>query len=190
MAELVFHYGVMGGGKTTALILDEYNNTERGKNCIILKPAIDTRHGKIYGWGKIKSRVLKSEHQALYIDKVIPSDYKLFDKVYADEIQFFTEDDIYALSEIVDKYNIDVHCYGLKTDSTGELFKASAKLLAIADKCIELPLLCKCGRPATHHIRYINGKIAENQSGIMVEKGKVEYKSLCRKCWKEMLGKL
>ena len=189
MAELVFKYGVMTSGKTLALLVDEYNACNRGKSCIIIKPAIDTRHGKIKGWGRIKSRALQGSHKALYIEKVVASDYVLFDNIYVDEVQFFKEDDIYELSEIVDKYNKNVYCYGLKTDSAGELFKASAKLLAIADECEELGSLCKCGKSATHHIRYIDGKIAEDQSGIMVEKGKVEYKSLCRRCWKEMLGK-
>ena len=189
MAELVFNYSVMGGGKTTALILDEYNSIRRNERSIIIKPAIDTRDGIIKGWGRIKSRVIKGDHQALYVEKVIPEEYIFFDNIYVDEIQFFTPEDIVALSDIVDKYNKNVYCYGLKTDSAGELFKASAKLLAIADRCVEMPLKCKCGKPATHHVRFINNELAEDQSGIVVEKDKVTYKSLCRACWKEMLGK-
>ena len=189
MAELVFNYSVMGGGKTTALILDEFNASERGEKTLIIKPAIDTRHGKIKGWGNIKSRAIVGQHKAWYVENIYHEDFKLFNTIYVDEVQFFKPEDIYELSQIVDKEGINVYCYGLKTDSAGELFKASAKLLAIADRCIEIPCKCKCGKLATHHIRYINGEIAKNQSGIMVEKGKITYKSLCRQCWKEILGK-
>ena len=51
MAELIFNFSVMGGGKTTSLLLNEYNEIERGKKAIIIKPAIDTRDGNFHGWG-------------------------------------------------------------------------------------------------------------------------------------------
>ena len=189
MAELVFNFSVMGGGKTTQLLLNEYNEVQRGRKAIIIKPAIDTREGKFHGWGRIKSRVIVGTHQALYVEKVIPEDYALFDIIFVDEIQFFKYEDIYALSEIVDKYDIDVICYGLKTNCEGHLFEGSEALLALADRCNEIQKVCKCGRLSNMHIRYINGKIAEDQKGIAIEKGNVTYESLCRQCWKKALNK-
>lgn len=189
MAELVFYYGAMGGRKTTTLILDEADATRQKKKCIIIKPILDTRDGEVNGWGKIKSRVLESEHQALYVDRINAEDYVLFDNIYVDEIQFFKKEDIIALSDLVDKHGKNVYCYGLKTAASGELFEASAQLLAMADRCVELPVQCICGRVATQHVRYIDDKVALNQSGVEVEQGKVTYKSVCRSCWKEILGR-
>jgi hypothetical protein len=39
-------------------------------------------------------------------------------------------------------------CYGLRTDSNGDLFEGSARLLAVADRLTEVKNTCHCGKKA------------------------------------------
>lgn len=186
MAKLSFYYSVMGGGKTTSLLQTEYNYAQQGFKPLIIKPKMDDREGAYDGFGPIKSRILTGKHQALYVDSITPEALKGidFNILLVDEVQFFTPKDIEALSDIVDKKNIPVLCYGLKTDVNGNLFESSAKLIAIADELHEIERICKCGQKATMHVRYVNGKVDISGQPIAVEKGNVTYDSVCRKCWK------
>ena len=187
MAKLFFYYSVMGGGKTTSLLQTEYAYRQNGFMPLIIKPTIDDREGAQHGWGPISSRVLTGKHQALYVDSITPDTFKGldFNILLVDEAQFFKAQDIEALSDIVDKRNIPVLCYGLKTDANGNLFEGAAKLLAMADEIKEIERACKCGQKAIMHVRYINGKVDKSGQAIAVEKGNVTYESLCRQCWKQ-----
>ena len=180
----------MGCGKTTALLQTEYNYSKRGFKPLIVKPKRDDRDGSFNGFAPIQSRIFAGKHQALYVDAITPDILKNvdFNILLIDEVQFFKAKDIEALSEIVDKQNIPVVCYGLKTDTNGNLFEGSAKLLAIADSIKELKHICKCGSKATMHVRYIDGKVDTSDGVIVVEKGNVTYDSVCRKCWKKIMG--
>ena len=49
-----------------------------------------------------------------------------------------TKQQVYQLSDVVDKLKIPVLCYGLRTDFQAELFEGSKYLLAWADQLEEL----------------------------------------------------
>ena len=188
MAKLFFYYSVMGGGKTTSLIQTEYTYRKNGFKPLMIKPKLDDREGAQNGWGSISSRILTSKHQALYVDSITPESLKGidFDIVLVDEVQFFKPKDIEALSDIVDKKNIPVLCYGLKTDANGNLFSGTAHLMAVADEIKEIEHPCACGEKATHHIRRVDGQVDKGGDSIAVEKGNITYESVCRKCWKNI----
>ncbi len=194
MAKLHFYYSVMGAGKTTSLLQAEYNYFHQGFKPLIIKPKLDDREGFNDGWGKIQSRILIGEHKALYIENINAKELKTkvdFNILLVDEVQFFKEADIEALSDIVDEFDIPVICYGLKTDTNGNLFEGTKKLLAIADDIKEMKHICKCGAKANMHIRYIDGVLDKSGQSIAIEKGNITYESVCRKCWKKkMNGKL
>lgn len=188
MAKLYFYYGVMGAGKTTSLLQTEYNYSKQGYKPLIIRPKLDDREGQQNGFGPVQSRIFAGKHQALYVDSITPEVLKdiNFDILLVDEVQFFKPADIEMLSQIVDKDNIPVVCYGLKTDVNGNLFEGAAKLIAIADSIKELKHICKCGSKAVMHIRYVDGKVDNSHKPIAVEKGNITYASVCRKCWKEI----
>lgn len=196
MAKLEFFYGVMNSSKTTNLLQVDFNYKELGYKPLIIKPCLDTRDGEQKGVGTIQSRLIKEGRECLYVsslDEVYKDlrdafSNKKYDVLFVDEVQFFSETDICILADICDSYDIPVLCYGLKTDSNGNLFKASGKLFAISDKQTEVKQVCKCGRKAIMHVRLVNGKPVLNDSSVAVEDGKVEYRSVCRKCWKELTG--
>lgn len=198
MAHLMFFYGSMNSGKSTALLQTNYDYTQAGFKPLIIKPKTDTRDGVQDGWGTIKSRLIDDNISCYYMDSIVED--RLFytigkcgyNLILVDEVQFFRDDDIWALSNVVDNLNIPVFCYGIKTDSNGHLFDGVKQLLAIADEIVEIKHICSCGQEnANMHIRYINGVPCIDGDVIAIDgKDKVEYKSVCRKCWKKIIGNL
>ena len=191
VAKLKFYYSVMNAGKTTQLLQADNIYTRKGYKTLIIKPSVDDREGECNGWGTIESRLIKEDTPCLYVDEV--NEKQLLEEnpdiIFVDESQFFTRDDIYTLTEIVDKHNIPVLCYGLKTDVNGNLFEGSKALLALADEIKEIEQICDCGEKASVHLRYVDGNLEKDGSSVAIEKGQTTYESVCRKCWKERLGR-
>lgn len=145
MAKLYFYYSAMNAGKSTTLLQSSYNYQERGMNTLVYTAAIDDR----YGVGKVSSRIGISQDARLF-----KNDSNLFDEITAyiadeklhciliDEAQFLTKQQVYQLTEVVDKLKIPVLCYGLRTDFQSELFEGSRYLLAWADQLEELKTIC------------------------------------------------
>lgn len=195
MAKLKFYYGTMGSGKTTEALKTFSMYQRKGYNPLIVKPQIDDREGKFNGWGTVKSRIIPDTRPAYYTNNVSkdiydnpPQDFKV---LIVDEAQFFSEADIFSLASIVDDKDIDVICYGLKTDCNGRLFRGAATLLAIADEFKELDNLCDiCGKnkPAMH-IRYIDGVMDKAGESVAIQKGNIDYKAVCRQCYKKEIVK-
>jgi thymidine kinase len=193
MAQLKFYYGTMGSGKTTELLKTADIYDRKGVEVAIIKPIIDDRNGKQEGWGTIESRLVNNLSKKAYYFKNIVNEVtnKIpFEMLFVDEAQFLSSNDIKELATYVDVYNIDVYCYGLKNDVSGRMFSGSRELMTIADECIEMKNLCqydRCRNNANFHLRYIDGVVDTSNIPIMIEKGNVTYKSLCRKHYmKEM----
>lgn len=185
MGKIVFNYGCMGSGKTTAMLtkFDSYNRS--GKHPIIIKPCIDNREGNFVGWGITKSRIVKDSQPSYYYNNLEEELKNLdFEILFVDEAQFLTEEDVSVLCKISE--NKDIICYGLKTDVNGKLFSGSAALIAIADELKELEVPCEidgCYDKAVAHVRYINGERDIGGKSVAIESEDIKYKSVCRKHW-------
>lgn len=196
MAKLYFRYGAMGSSKSANILMVRYNYEERGQYAILLKPRTDDRDGE----HKIQSRIGLSA-PAEYVDDFLKEISKLWNgketeylyhgkkvnAILVDEAQFLSPEEVDALSDIVDFYEIPVLCYGLRTDFLNHLFPGSRRLMEIADVIEEVPTVCWCGKRAQCNTRYSNGKIV--REGAQIRLGSNEsYVALCRKHYKE--GKL
>ncbi|RUO45411.1 thymidine kinase [Idiomarina aquatica] len=191
MASLYFTYSAMNAGKSTSLLQVAHNYEERNQQVLLMTPAIDDRAGS----GKIASR-LGIKRQAMSFG----SDCNLIDKVLAehrrtpidclliDEAQFLTEQQVWQLSTLVDRHDIPVMCYGIRTDAFGNAFPGSAVLLAIADKLVEMKTICHCGRKATMSLRVDENGQAVTMGQQIAIGGNDRYVSCCRKHWKEAMG--
>lgn len=179
MAKLHFYYGVMSSSKSAQLGINAFNFDRTGNKWEAIKPVIDNR----YSATDIVSRIgIKTKATALKnLDDYKPKRGTQF--ILVDEVQFFSSSDIEKLARIADTTKITIFCYGLKTDSNGELFPASAKLLAEADELHQIETVCEmphCSTMASHHIKFdANGNVV--RSGPVVEVGASQYKSVCRK---------
>ncbi|MFC1234062.1 thymidine kinase [Vibrio sp. F74] len=192
MAQMYFYYSSMNAGKSTTLLQSSFNYQERGMNPVIFTAAFDDR----YGVGKVSSRIgLQSDAHLFRQDTDLYAEIEKLNNeqklhcILVDECQFLSKEQVYQLTEVVDKLNIPALCYGLRTDFQGELFEGSKYLLSWADKLVELKTICHCGRKANMVIRTdASGEpIAEgNQVAIG---GNDLYVSMCRLHYKEALGK-
>ncbi|AXH82526.1 TPA: thymidine kinase [Haemophilus influenzae] len=193
MAKLYFYYSTMNAGKSTTLLQSSYNYRERDMNTLVYTAAIDDR----FGVGKVTSRIGISQDAFLF-----RSETNLFDEidehlkkqkvhcVLVDEAQFLNKQQVYQLSNVVDKLKIPVLCYGLRTDFQAELFEGSKYLLAWADQLEELKTICYCGRKANFVLRLNDqGEVIKEGAQIQIG-GNDSYLSVCRLHYKEKCGQI
>jgi thymidine kinase len=189
MAKLYFYFSTMNAGKSTVLLQAAYNYNERGMDTLLLIPIIDTRNGG----GRIHSRIgLHAE--AFSFD----AHFNLFDYAFKqkelnprlkciliDEAQFLTKEQVMQLTDIVDKLNLPVLAYGLRSDFQGEPFIGSLYLLILADNLCEIKTICHCGKKAIMNARLDkNGCILRTGKQVQIG-GNERYIALCRKHYKE-----
>ena len=194
MAKLYFRYGAMGCGKTRDIIKVWYNYKEKGKDAIIIKPAIDTK-----GNDKIVSRD-NSELETDYIIKPNDNIYNIIanhiinynlDCILVDEAQFLTRKHVEQITDIVDVLDIPVICYGLRADFQDNLFTGSEALFIYADNIEEMKTICECGDGATRNVRFVNGKPIFIGEQVAIDgEDKVTYESMCRNCRKKLVKKM
>lgn len=191
MAKLYFYYSAMNAGKTTTLLQSAHNYHERGMRTRILTPRLDDR----YGAGVVASRIgLKAE--GLIFERgddllaLIEADIAAqgaLHCVLVDEAQFLSKAQVWQVTEIVDRLNIPVLAYGLRTDFRGELFEGSQYLLAWADSITEIKTICHSGRKATMVVR-VDAKGRAVSEGPQVEIGGNErYVSVSRAEFKAIM---
>ncbi len=191
MAKLYFYYSAMNAGKTTTLLQSSHNYAERGMTTLLLKPLIDDREGL----NVIRSRVgLEAEAKNFEKDdnllQTVEAQHKTnyLNCVLVDEAQFLTRDQVIQLGDVVDRLEIPVLCYGLRTDFLGELFEGSRSLLAWADELREIKTVCHCGKKAIMTVR-LNEEGKPLQAGEQIQIGGNEsYVSMCRRHFKSSLG--
>ncbi|MCY4180890.1 MAG: thymidine kinase [Litoreibacter sp.] len=192
MAKLYFHYSTMNAGKSTLLLQAAHNYQEMGMETYLLTANFDDRAGT----GQIGSRIGIAREADTY-----GSETDLFEMietrlkksavacVMVDEAQWMSKDQVWQLARAVDDLNVPVMCYGLRVDFRGELFPGSATLLALADEMREVRTICHCGKKATMVIRKgPDGKALTDGAQVQVG-GNETYVSLCRRHWREAVGK-
>jgi thymidine kinase len=177
MAKLYFYYASMNAGKSTTLLQANFNYHERGMTTMLWTADLDNRGGE----KAIESRIGLHAQAHRFA-----GDTDLFERVSAahkveplacvmvDEAQFLTE--------------VQVWCYGLRTDFQGELFPGAKLLLGIADSLIELKAVCHCGRKSSMNLRVDASGAAVRQGAQTEIGGNDRYVALCRKHFAEALG--
>lgn len=189
MAKLYFYYSAMNAGKSTVLLQSAYNYKERNMDVILFTPAIDGR----YDFGKITSRIGLSADAVMFDPKLDLFQYTLSEReqnprlscVLVDEAQFLSKNQVMQLTDIVDKLDIPVLAYGLRSDFRAEPFEGSAYLLIWADNLVEIKTICFCGKKAIMNSRLDeHGKVIRTGDQIQIG-GNERYVSMCRKHFKE-----
>ena len=188
-SKLYFIYGTMNSGKSMVLLAKAYNFQERNIPFLIIKSRIDTRDGKDI----IHSRSLgdrecigvESNDSILnVVETEMLKQEKHFKWILVDEAQFLTEKQVDELTDVVDKHNINVICYGLRTDFKTRLFPGSKRLFEVADTIEEIKTTCSCGSKTIYNARIDEcGQIVLEGNQVEVG-GEDKYMSVCRKCYK------
>lgn len=198
MSKLYYIYAPMNSAKSTTLLTKAHSFEERMIPFLCLKSTIDDRDGQ----DLIKSRI-GLERECISIE---PTDniYDIIknynndaflhgiDKlkwILVDECQFLKAEQVDQLSDIVDEFDINVMCFGLRTDFRTRLFEGSMRLMELADNIDEIKTSCGCGRKSIINARIdANGRITKDGQQIVIG-GNELYVPLCRKCYKEAISK-
>lgn len=184
MAKLYFYYSAMNAGKTTMLLQSAHNYHERGMRTLILTPRLDDR----YGIGVVQSRIgLKSNalvfnnsDDLLALIQANVQEQGPISCLLVDEAQFLKKAQVWQLTDVVDKLDVPVLAYGLRTDFRGELFEGSQYLLAWCDSMVELKTICHTGRKATMVVRVDDAGHALTEGAQVEIGGNERYVSVSR----------
>lgn len=177
MSKIIFRYGAMDSSKSAHLLMTGYNLKERGKTVIYAKSSIDTRDGDF-----ITTRAGIPPTKCI----TIPENSNLLEMfgyldtqsvIMIDECQFLSENDIDQLNRLCMQKDLVLICYGLRTDSSGNLFLGSKRLFEVADVIEEIKSCCsRCARKAT-----MNLYLGEKKDVVLI--GDSGYLPVCRECY-------
>jgi thymidine kinase len=192
MPSLHWIFAPMNSSKSAQLLMVAHNYEERGMKVITVKPKLDTRDGEY-----IKSRALDVKRKA---DVIVSKTDSVFQKlrefkgegydrigaILVDEAQFLTREQVDELGEVVDRVDLPVMAYGLRTDSFGNMFEGSMRLFEICDNIQEFKTICPCcGSKAIFNMR-IDGTTGKPVfEGEQIAPG-TNYLPVCRKYYKEL----
>ena len=197
MSKFYFKFSPMEAGKSAMLLIEAYNFEKRNINILCMKPSIDNRESI----DKISSRIgIEKECFVIYpnydiyaiVKKIISlnENNNKLQWILVDESQFLTSEQVEQFRAIVDDFDINVICYGLRTDFQTHLFEGSKRLFELADDIDELKISCSCGRKAIFNARFNeNGELVANGEQILIG-GEDKYKPMCSKCYREELNKM
>lgn len=197
MSKFYFKFSPMEAGKSAMLLIEAYNFEKRNINILCMKPSTDNRESI----DKISSRIgIEKECFVIYpnydiyaiVKKIISLNEhnNKLQWILVDESQFLTSEQVEQFRAIVDDFDINVMCYGLRTDFQTHLFEGSKRLFELADDIDELKISCSCGRKAIFNARFNeNGELVVNGEQILIG-GEDKYKPMCSKCYREELNKM
>ena len=188
MAKLYFKYGAMGSSKTATALITKYNYEERGMHVCLIKPAADSRDGVF----TLRSRVgLSAEAEAVGSECDLCEMYgarENADVIIVDECQFLTPEQIDQLRWLVDRENLPVLCFGLRTDFQTKLFPGSRRLFELADSITEIKTICDCGRKATTNARISPDGYVVTEGDQVFLGGNDSYIAMCHKCYMDYIN--
>ena len=194
MAKLYFIYGCMSCSKSAQLLMKAHSFEERNIPFLCIKPTIDIRDGK----NVIKSRIgISRECLSIegdddiyniivkYIETITLQCIESPQWILVDEAQFLQSKQVDQLAQLVDEYNINVICYGLRTDFLTESFQGSKRLMEIADNIEEMKTTCGCGNKAIVNARFKDDELITDGEQIVIG-GNELYIPLCRRCYNKL----
>jgi len=158
MGKLVFHFGAMNAGKSAKLLQMAYQLD--GKKSMDVYTAQTS-------CSSISSR-LGIKRPCKHIDALFQdADLKFVRYIFVDECQWLKGHHIKKLRRYADMMNVEIHCFGLRSDFEGQMFPASRNLFMLADEFDHLHSFCDhCGCTAILH---------NKTKGL----GKDAYESVC-----------
>ena len=174
--------GSMFAGKSEELIRLARRALYAKRTVQVFKPKIDDRYDQTMVVTHMGVR-----HEALAVDNVADLRTKIdptAQVVLIEEAQFFDESIADVAVELADR-GVEVVLAGLDQDFRRRPFGPMATLLAIADDVVKLRAICmKCGAPASHTYRSVDGRPARECDPIVLIGATERYEARCRNCYR------
>ncbi|MBM4195136.1 MAG: thymidine kinase [Gemmatimonadetes bacterium] len=173
--------GVMFSGKSEELIRRVRRSLIARKRVQVFKSHLDDRYSGVHAVGSHDGRTIEalpvdsSQQVALRLDP-------LAQVVAIDEVQFLDRGIVPLVKDLALRGR-RVILAGTDTDFRGEPFGPMPDLLCTAEVVDKLHAICvRCGAPATHNQRLIDGKPARYDSPVVMVGGADAYEARCRAC--------
>lgn len=192
LGKLKLFHSTMNGSKSANLLMQIHNFERQGKFVIAFKPTADTRDDEI------RSRAIQESHSAYSIRNyevglmtsiVAKNSHNNISRIFIDEIQFFSAEQIKEIAQIAIEFGIDVYTYGLLNSYTGKVFPAIVKAIECGFSLEEMKMQCDmCENRATNHILLSDGCVIKGDEA-KIHIGDEEFLSLCYKCYLEQYSK-
>jgi len=171
----------MFAGKSEELIRLARRALYAKKRVQVFKPAIDDRYDEAMVVTHMGVR-----HEAVPVRTVIELESQVSANtqvVLIEEAQFF-DDGIVDLAVRLADAGKHVILAGLDQDFRRQPFGPIPRLLALADEVIKLRAICmKCGAPASHTYRMIEGQPAHKDDPVILIGASESYEARCRNCY-------
>lgn len=173
--------GSMFAGKSEELIRLARRALYAKKSVQVFKPSVDNRYDEAMVVTHMGVR-----HEAIPVNSVKELESKLNPKtqvVLIEEAQFFDESLVHLATGLADQGK-QVILAGLDQDFRRKPFGPMPALMAVADEIVKLRAICmKCGAPASHTYRTIDGKPAHKDDPIILIGATEAYEARCRNCF-------
>lgn len=174
--QVILTSGVMGSGKTAALINAVEQLEAKKVDYLIIKPELDTRTTAI--WSRDgRERPCETIGTQQELLQVLNS-HRAVKWLFVDEAQFFNPEFIDTICMTSNYHGVEHICfYSLQCDYLDNTFEAWKEITRYADKWYGLQRMCElCGKQyATHNHRMSGGD-------SLFEVGTDNYKSICTHC--------
>lgn len=173
--------GSMYAGKSEELIRRARRALYARQKVQVFKPEIDDRFDE-----KMVVSHMGVSHDALPVKGVAALRAAIdpeTDVVCIEEAQFFDPSLVELCVSLADSGK-QVVVAGLDQDFRRRPFGPMAELLAVADEVIKLRAICmKCGQPASHTYRTVDGKPAHWDDPVVLVGATEKYEARCRRCF-------
>lgn len=187
LGSIVVICGSMFAGKSEELIRRARRALYAKKNVEVFKPAIDVRYDE-----SMVVTHMGVRHEAIPVRNVEELAKRLSpatEVICIEEAQFFDASLVQLAVAWADQGR-EVIIAGLDQDFRRRPFGPMAEFLAIADEVVKLRAICmKCGRPASHTYRMIDGQPAHEDDPIIMIGATESYEARCRRCYSLRRGK-
>lgn len=188
MAELVFHTGPMDSGKSTLALQMDYTQSQHGRKGRLFTSQDRSGTARITSRLGLAADAVEVGHHFDFWNYIVTelTAGQRVDYLVCDEVQFYTEEHVGQLAQVVDELQLDVYAFGILADFRSKLFPGSQRLVELADRIETLPLgpLCWCGKRGTQNARTVDGMMVTEGSQVVVgdttDGGDVRYEVLCR----------
>ncbi len=172
----------MFAGKTEELIRRARRALYAGRVVQVFKPRFDDR----FHTSMVVTHMGVS-HEAIPVGSIAEIIARVNPKVQSvliEEAQFF-DPSITEFSVALADAGCEVTLAGLDQDFRRMPFGPMAALMAAADEVVKLRAICmKCGAPASHTYRSVNGKPAHEDDPIILIGAAENYEARCRRCYR------
>lgn len=173
--------GSMYAGKSEELIRLARRALYAKRRVQVFKPSIDVRYDE-----QMVVTHMGVRHEAVPVKNVRELQAALdpaCDVVCVEEVQFFDRSLVDLAVRLADSGRT-VILAGLDQDFRRKPFGPMPEILCVADEVVKLRAICmKCGQPASHTYRQVNGRPAHKDDPIVLIGATEAYEARCRNCF-------